>query len=452
MGQSMESNTPKTGGIKRWFVILGSIILLIVLLQMSSRLIEIVDAEEYAVVQYPNGTLEVWHEPGLHLQWLGKVTAYKKSNQFWFSRHKDQGKTGDESIDTRFNDAGTAKVSGGIRYDLPVPKGHEKKDLEAFQQQIINIHTRYGSTARIESELIRPIMQRSVFLSGQLKSSKEVFSTAAGRFQQDIEDQATNGIYRTITENVRVKDELTGETKMMTLEKVVADKEGPNGIARIDVSPVAYFGMRLYSLSIDSIEPDGAVKGQIAEQQKITMEVQTSMARAKQAEQQALTAVKEGEAKAAATKWEQEAIKAREVTKAQQEKQVAETNAEKDKKVAETKAEQMKQVAMLGAEAAKFYKQEQDLRAEADANYKTKILYADGALAQKLDAYVKVSQMYADAMRDYKGAWVPQLVMGGGQSGSNSSVQDLMSLLSAKAAKDLSLDLSITGPQGKKNN
>ena len=39
---------------------------------------------------------------------------------------------------------------------------------------------------------------------------------------------------------------------------------------------------------------------------------------------------------------------------------------------------------------------------------------ADGALEKKLQAYIEVSKLYASVIKDYKGNWVPGVVMGGG--------------------------------------
>ena len=70
---------------------------------------------------------------------------------------------------------------------------------------------------------------------------------------------------------------------------------------------------------------------------------------------------------------------------------------------------------------------------------------ADGALEKKLQAYIEVSKLYASAIKDYKGNWVPGVVMGGGNGthAAGSGVQDLIDLLTIKTARDLGLDLSI---------
>jgi len=51
-------------------------------------------------------------------------------------------------------------------------------------------------------------------------------------------------------------------------------------------------------------------------------------------------------------------------------------------------------------------------------------------------------------MKDYKGQWVPNVVMSGGQKGQNvNAAQSLLDLFMVKTARDLSLDMSV--PSGK---
>ena len=70
-------------------------------------------------------------------------------------------------------------------------------------------------------------------------------------------------------------------------------------------------------------------------------------------------------------------------------------------------------------------------------------MQADGALDQKLRAWIEVNKRYAEAIEKYQGAWVPQIQMGGGQNSSGGGSQDLINLLMAKTAKDLSLDVKV---------
>ena len=116
--------------------------------------------------------------------------------------------------------------------------------------------------------------------------------------------------------------------------------------------------------------------------------------------------------------------------------------ARKRKEVAETEASQRLEVAKLDKTAAEAYQQMQLLRAEGDAEYKRRVMQADGALAQKLEAWVDVNKRYAQAIENYQGAWVPERGDGGPAAPGAMGSLDLINLLTAKTAKELALDLT----------
>ena len=71
------------------------------------------------------------------------------------------------------------------------------------------------------------------------------------------------------------------------------------------------------------------------------------------------------------------------------------------------------------------------------------VFLADGALAQMLEALVAINAEYAKALSTANpGALVPALQMGG-SGGSSGGALDFIKLLTAKAAKDLSLDMKV---------
>ena len=146
------------------------------------------------------------------------------------------------------------------------------------------------------------------------------------------------------------------------------------------------------------------------------MEVQTAIANTKKQEQQLIQEQKRGEKEAVVAKWEQEVIKARAVTE----------------------AEQKMEVAKLDKIAAEYTKQKEILLGEGEATRKRLVMQADGQLKVKLDAYIKVQGLWADAVAKYGGNWVPQTVLGGG-SGSNglNGAQAFMNIMTIKAARDL---------------
>lgn len=401
-------------------LVVGGIILLVTFM-MSGMLFENVPAESVVVIQSPvSGNLKWCYDQGLYWQGFGKVTYYRKSFQYWFSASKDQGSRNDQSIKIRFNDGGDGRISGSVRIDLPKDDNH-----------LSLIHTRFGSQEALEHEMIRPLFEKAVYMSGPMMSSAQSYAERRNQLIGFIEDQASRGIYRTKMKDVRGKDPITGVEKTITIVELVMDPKAPSGIAREEDSPLTYFGLRAYNLSINAINYAQVIDDQIATQQKAYMSVQTAMAEAKQAEQRALTAEQEGRANAAKAKWEQEVTKAKAVTKAQQEYEVAEWD-----------AKQRLQVATLDKQAAEQKKAEQILLGQGESERRKLVMAADNALERKLEVYQTVMNSFARELG--KQQWVPQIVMGGNSgTASGNAATNLIDLLTAKTAKDLGLDLSV---------
>lgn len=406
-------------------LIVGAVVILLAIVGIS-KLMVVVKANEIVVKQGVfDGKLTVWTQPGIYAQNFGGLTHYSKSQQYWFSSKKDEGKEEDDSIKVRFNDGGHAQISGSLRFDLPM-------DVEKMK----SIHMKYGSMTAIEKELIRTVVNKSVYLTGPLMSSKESYAEKRAYLLQYIEDQMINGVYKTEMEDRQELDPLSGHEKTVTIVKLIKDPSAPGGLARQEASLISDFGVKIYALSLTSIDYDKMVEEQISQQQQATMAVQTAIAHAKQAEQKAITIAKEGEANAAKAKWEQETLKAQAVTQAEQEKAVAVTAAQKQKEVAQ-----------LENEAAEFTKQKNIKLGEGEAARARLNMSANGALEQKLATYEKVQKYWADVMG--KQQLVPLIQMGGG-GGSSGGAVGFMEFMTAKAAHDLALDLRMNSDQGKK--
>ena len=115
------------------------------------------NAGDDMVIQNPITGALTWHQtPGLEWRGFGKVTSYRKRDQFWFSNQADQGSPADQSIKIRFNDGAHAQVSGSISWEMPEDTVH-----------LNDLHAKYGSPGRSIQQL--PDGDREVDLCGPLR-------------------------------------------------------------------------------------------------------------------------------------------------------------------------------------------------------------------------------------------------------------------------------------------
>ena len=397
---------------KKQIIGIFALILAVVFGVLSGKMWETVDADEIVVIQDPiDGELHIFiggtSTGGLVFQNFGTPTHYNKSSQFWFSKQSEQGETKDQSIKIRFNDGGHANVSGSVRINMP---------LDA--PSVIKLHTIYGSEQAIQQNLVRTTIEKCIYMTGPLMSSKESYAEKRNELLNYIDDQATLGIYKTITKDEKVKDELSGEEKTVSVVNIVT-KDGV--IQRNSASPLHEFNLKLAtgSLALNSIDYDATVEKQIEEQQKATMSVATAMANSKKAEQDAITVAKQGEASAAKAKWAQEVLKAQAVTLAQQQLEVQ----------------------ALATKQAELYKQQQILEGQGEAEKKKLIMFADGALDKKLATIEAMTASWADA---YAKRQVPTWYQSGGNgNNADNEFSNFMNMANIANAQKIGLDLNI---------
>ena len=398
--------------------IIFSIIIGLVGAILTGSIFENLDANELMVIQSPiKGVLTVHTEAGMKWQGFGKVTKYKRRSEYNFcsAEHIKNCTSENPAKKLRFNDGGHGDLSGAVSWQMPLS-----------ESDIIKVHREFGSQLGIEQQAVAKMIDSAVYLAGPLMSSTESSGERRAELVQYINDQAENGVYVTKPRTTTIEDPITGEKKSTVITEIEHDKAG--NPRRQQGSILKEYNIKLLPMSISGIDYDRVVEEQIKRRQEATTAVQIAIANARKAEQDALTIEKQGQASAAEAKWKQETIKAQMVTEAQQKLEVA----------------------TLAAEEAEQFKREQILRGEGEAERKRLVMEADGALDPKLQAYISVNEMYANAIANYKGQWVPSVVMGASSSGETSNgAQDLINLLTYKTAKDLSLDLSIKGTTSK---
>lgn len=411
--RDLEGQPTKT--TRKLGLAIGAVVILVLGLFIAPiavmNLWEVLDANEVMVIQSIGGTLTVHTEPGPKWQGWGKVTKYPRRAQYSFVT---EGEKNDNSKKLRFNDGGHANLSGAVSWEMPLKP-----------EAIIAIHRTFGNAEGVQQQAVAKMIDAAVYLAGPLMSSTESSGERRAELVQYINDQAENGVYVTRVVEKEVADPITGAKKTVQATQIVLDDKG--NPRRQQGSILAEFNIKLFPLSITEIKYDSVVENQIKQRQEATTQVQIAQANAKRAEQDAITTAKQGEASAAKAKWEQETIKAKEVTLAQQKLEVA----------------------TLAAKEAEQFKREQILRGEGEAERKRLVMAADGALDPKLEAFKTVNKYWADAFGSSTGQLVPSIVMGnqaGGNSSSVNNAQLFMDLIGMKAARDLSLDVTI--PKG----
>jgi hypothetical protein len=381
---------------KNALIAVSGVLLLFVLMFMG-KLFENLSADKVMCVQNPlTGTL-TWHiSPGVKWQGFGHLTKLTKLECYSFN------------IPVRFNDGGHGTIIGSVNYEVPLDNDH-----------LTSLLVKYGSQQSIQKDLIEVVTNKCIYMTGPLMSSKESYAEKRTSLIFYIEDQIKSGVYKTTQEEVKTKDPITGVDKTITVAKIVTDKDG--NPMRQEEAVLAVYGIRTSNFAVTQLPYDEAVEGQIKQQQGITMAVQTAMAKAKEAEQNAITVGKEGEAAAMKSKWEQEVLKAKAVVQ----------------------AEQQLEVSILERKAAEQKKQRDILEGEGESTKRRLIMGADGALQIKINAWVEAQKIWADAVSKQK--WVPEIQMGTA-GGTGSRASDMVDLLTVKTAKELGLEMHV--PKG----
>jgi hypothetical protein len=377
--------------VKLGVKVLGGFVALLIFLYIPFNIIENVSADEIVAIQHVNGGLSFHTKPGPAMQWFGRVSTYPKRANF------------DTEQPAQFNDGGHGTMKGiTIQWEMPLDYG-----------RLYELHTKFGSEEVIEARLIAPAVKKAIQLTGPMMSSKESYAEKRNYLISYVEDQIEHGVYQTVQREVRAIDDLTKQEKTVLEVQIVMKGGRP---VRQEESQLERFGITTSNFSFSALEYDAQVTAQIQQQQKITMDVQTAMAEARKAEQRKITVEQQGAADAAEAKWAQEVTKAKLVTEAQQKLEVQQ----------------------LAAKEADEYRKAQLLRAEGDAGYRRKIMEADNALNQRLEAWVRVNENYANAIKDYKGNLTPQVVMGGGKDGQSAGgVNDLIQMMIAQTAQQM---------------
>jgi len=289
----------------------------------------------------------------------------------------------------------------------------------------------------IEEQIVdRGLVKQSHNLTAGLMTSEAAYAEKRSTYIEWVQSQISNGRFITVLEKVTDIDIATGKKVTKNVPKIKVVK----GMPLHAKNPLDDYGVAISTAQITNWTFEKKTLKQISLKREATMAVITSKANALRAKQDAITAEEQGKADVKKAQYKEEVVKIKQVVIAQRKAEVAVIAAKQKVSV----AKQVKLEAVEKKLAAFEIKKRDIARGQGLAEKKRLIFQADGALKQKLAAYVQVNAKYADAIADYKGDWVSRIQMGGakGSSGQNGA-QDMIDLLSIKAAKDLSLDMKM---------
>ncbi len=373
------------------------------------RIVSTVEAGVYKVLQpFPSGKLRAYTEPGMFLRLFGTLWDYKAAGSYSFAKTDFE----DNRIEVMFNDGGKAWVTVNVRFILP----HNPQDLAA-------LHEKFTSYENVVSSGVKQLVIESIILTASLMTSEESYATKRSLFSEWAWDQVKNGVYMTEQEMVKEVNPITKEESQRPRVKVQYNADGS---PKRKESPLHTYKIQLNQFIITEIDYVKDIEDQIATKRKSLMSRIISIAEANAAVQKTATSVVEGERNVIEESYKAEKVKIRAEVTAQKEREVAQINAQRDLNVAK-----------IEVKIQEAQKRAKEFRAQGDYNFNMMKMKGDNALEAKLDILVKVHEFWANAFANSPQAVVSSIILGN-EKGSSSD--EIMKMLSIKAAKDLTTD------------
>ena len=394
-------------------------------------------------------------DTGYNTFWFGRINAWKNA----MSVQSTHGGLGDMAAEFEgsamsanmppqtlvFLDQVDAKVTATARFQLP-------EDEESFLQLARQFRTPENL---LRTELV-PAFQETLGASASLMAAEEYFSGGRTEFNTEFQNQMQNGIYLVRRKEVirQVSRQQTGTANVALGEEqqefgddqqvvfVVEKLVDANGQPRRKPQNFAQFGITVVSARVTDVDPNQRFKSRMEQKQDAAAARSVAREQRIQEEEQRLLAISKGEREVAERQAQAKVIQIERTTQAETEKQLAITEAQKRReqaRIEKERAEILLETARIDAEARR-------VAADAEAYAKQQILEADNALAQKLEAEIRIQELWAAA---YAQRQVPQYVFGGSigtggpPMGADSETRLLQQLLTMEYAKRLDYDRTL---------
>ena len=348
----------------------------------------------------------------------------------------------------RLADNWVGDVTQTTRFGIP-------QDVEQF----IAMARKFRSPERLITTTLKPAVTASLdsvanmytleeYYAGgkrdQFKSEyKEAIEKGRARVRQvTVSRSGVNVSRAAASDSEVVKD--TSEVGDTAMNKVVMEKvtDASGNVIRVK-HDYAEHGITVSSAILENLDPDDTFEAQIQARKEAASRRIVAREQRLEQEEQRLLAIQAGETQIAKRQAEAKVVQIQQTTDAETKKKLSLIEAERQKEEAEI----AKQTAALQLEKARIDAESVQVTADAEAYAKEAILKADGALQQKLAAWVQAQRVWSQAAAQIN---VPTTVFNsGGETGSVngnaiSTIDQFMSMMMMKTAKDLNVDPSIT--------
>lgn len=294
-----------------------ALVLVIALATVGRQILETNDAGYYQIKQASmTGEMTVIADPGTYLQLFGNITTYQISDVYYFSKTEGEGDGQNaEPIKVRFNDGGTAEVSGMIKFRLP-----------SDPVKRLALHRDFKNFQAIKHDLMRQVVTEALMQTAPLMRAEDSYSTRRSEFTDIAEDQVTLGIFETVSKEFKEKD--ADGNEFIVAEVNIKRDEKNQPLIRKE-SSLRQYGIEVVQFVIKDIDFDQTIDALISKKKEAEQQKVVARANAEKAKQDAITAREQGAARVAQEKANQEVEKIKEVTIAQKEFEVAKLNKQK---------------------------------------------------------------------------------------------------------------------------
>ncbi|CAM3015414.1 SPFH domain-containing protein [Pseudomonas plecoglossicida] len=393
------------------------------------------------------GEEKIVEDVGYATKWFGRSTAWRRTIGVQSSLQADSAddaRSGHPSVtldNLPIVFLGNVDAKAEFSTQFRLPSG------DAFRK----IAQEYRTPDNFLQRALLPAVKETLQATASLMSADDYYAGNRSHFGAEFENQLRNGLYLTSRKEIRVhRDNYPAQTAILqsgtdqgsfgdnsATRFIIEKKRDKDGQELRKQQQFRLFGVEVVDARVTHIDPNPQYQQRMVRVQQALAELAVARQnRLKEEEEKELVSAR-GAKDVEAKRQESLRQQIERTTQAETEKQLTLINAEREKRRAEIDkqtAELLRDQARVNAEATK-------ITADAEAYAREAAIKADGALQTKLDALVQINRAWATAAAR---APVPSVMMGGGAEtgvGRQDEMSKLMSVLAAKAATDLVVDL-----------